>query len=1241
MMEAVIQPRHSILIHHNYHRSSVPDIRTRSTSKTSNAKKSSILRPGWLWGNRKRNNDNSKAKVPSPHVRSSSVTKSCSTEHKSETTCTADFQNAYSIPLSIRPGYEDFTASITKSLDLAHINISNAPSLDSSETFSNTPQDPAMAPSSTIFSKILGSSSREKATSSPQQQPQNKEFELQPRLSFTDRRKLNSKELRLELSRGFDDAGCDMKRSGSFRRSSVVSRTSRSLRYSQDQSSRYSQDQSSRAEEVPSKEVNHGKQVPKAPSTPLHSSVVHNVSTYLSNFGLLTPPSSLRKQREEKERAKEVQHELKKLSIKHLTPPRTPSKPRQSASQSISDQAIPETPKSPISLQYHTRRLSSSSSSKSSESSNNDKGGLFDEGFIPTDLSPTLSRISTRNNEQDNYTTDKLFENPRQLLQPLPGQGRQSLDQARGKNMDLPLAQLASFTEPTFANPSQTTYDIRDMVLPVVTIANALGFPRKASVHTQVADKFVKLKSPPKVQSKNQENNPNNSMVGTFKAKSGLAAFQRRSSVKVPTRINSLEKNSPYSHSNSNSYRAPSSHRNQTYTEESRFSVASEASSMENIQHFCPVPTPSAPISAFDDDSSDDDYFGDLKHLSGLGTRNLRRRKTNSKRFSRESTTLTTDRPFSRMSFSKQDTPINSKDLENGRTSTESFIPVRQIPIPEEAQLSTSAGTFNNTRFGSSRLIRDNEVHHLKDGEGFDHLVLEQEEGKNLVVSGTIDCLIMELCTSFETGDDETFADVFLRTYLLFSSPSSLLRSLTSHFRSSNSRVQERTLLVLERWLRTQPEDVFETEVTREALLMFLAEVSCWGHTQQAVRLTQTYSQMKEKLQAFWVAAKEAKDSKDILGGSIPSFPDNLRLFFGDESVMMEVAQYLTAVDLVLFRDGSHIRTMVLWWSSQTNEEQSNWSWDTEVPYISNKFGDGDAERVNRLLRRTADFKFWIQYEVLSMTKIEDRAGLISSLIHLAAVFKEQGNFHSCLVIIDALAANTIISLENTWQHVPIGNIREFSDLRLLLDQRAYSSLVSQLKDFTIPYFPFFVKSVATILNQSTNASSRYSDASKIHVDSQIETTLYRPSPPSPNDKSTNPLPILLDFKKYRAFVKEVYLYRSLTRYPPSFVWALNRKCFVFRLMEIGRTTFPRDRDAASRATSRLRSGSITSIPEETPDANYLSQFSEIIESRVEAVLAPIIQATIEGSTTVFQQFTSKSVRLREQIDNEDSPILD
>ncbi|KAK6507272.1 hypothetical protein TWF481_005720 [Arthrobotrys musiformis] len=1082
-----------------------------------------------------------------------------------------------------------------------------------------------MSPSSTVLSKILGtSSSRERSSKHSQQHlqqqpPLEKEYEPEPKLSFTDRRKLNAKELRLELSRCYEDTDCSINQSESFQRTSAPSRGN-SIRHSSEHSDKTDEHAAEQKQDKA-----------KAPSTPIHTSVAQSFTSYLGSFGILTPPSNSRKLREEEE-ARRIE-ELKR-SIRHLTPPRTPQRPQDPSQQSSapSDSVLPEkgwSPPQSLTIR-HIRNSSTDSTASSSISIVDDSSS--DGGISPTNISRPIIPVAHSTPELSSLATG-LFENPRQFFL-RPPLARYSVDETRTKKKELPLVQLASFAEPNFSDPSQVAYDVRDMVMPVVMIANALGFPYKASVNQRPGNPAASTPSLT-INQKAKADKP--SKKASLKVKNTLNVFPRKTFTRSSS-DSKIFRNNPYLHSGI-TQQATSSLSTQTYVEETQYSMASAVSSLENLQASSSMTTCSAPVSAFDDDSSDDDYFGDFKNLSGLGTRNIRRRRTSLKRFSRDSISITTDRPFSRLSFSssKQDPFGFPKELETRQMSTENFIPVRQIPIPEEAQLSTSAGTFNKARFGSSRVIRENEVHHLKDGDGYDHLVLEQEDSKNLVVSGTLDCLTMELCASFETGDDETFADVFLRTSILFTSPLFLLKSLTTNFRNVNSRVQERILVVIERWLRTQPEDIFEAEATREILLIFLAEVSCWGHTQYAVRLTQAYSLMKDKLQNFQNAVEEAKklnDSIDSVASS--SFPENLKLFFGDENIMLEVAQYLTAVDLILFRDASHTRTVVLWWMSQTTEEQNSWSWECEVPYTDKAPTDAVVERVNRLLRRSANFKFWIQHEILAMAKFEDRADLISSLIHLALLLRDQGNLQSCLVIVEALANDTIISLEKTWDCAPIERIREFSELRALLDQSTYVSFFSQCKDFAIPYFPFFIKAVSTILNQSTNASSRYSDASKIHVDSQIETTLYRPPTSPVSEKSARLPPVLLDFKKYRSFVKEVSVYRTMTKYPPKFVWSLDRKCFVFRKMEIGRLAFPRDRDNASRATSRMRSGSVASVPEDTPDASYLNHLSEIIEGRIDTVLSPIIQSNLDVDLTKMQQFTKAMKSLRQQVHGED-----
>ncbi|KAF3933186.1 hypothetical protein ABW19_dt0210247 [Dactylella cylindrospora] len=972
----------------------------------------------------------------------------------------------------------------------------------------------------------------------------------------------------------------------------------------------------------------------KGPSTPIRASVAHTISTYLGGLGLPTPPSTSRKNHDEK--LKEA-HELKKQSIRHITPPQTPSISYPVALIPISTLSEPSLADSDDASKSHM--LSDSRGpyiprSASRLSSHQEEGDISP---VTETLSPSRGWLisAPKRIEDTGSPGDGLFENPRQLL--YRPQQRGSSEHIGDVSVNL--SSLANNMDHPFSKDDDTTYSIGNMVLPVITIANAFGLPPNISMNSQ-----SKLPGPmmqDTIAAHDQKSNNDNLTMTqrtSLKMKTVMSVFPRRPFSRAFSDSKST-RNNPYLHNNAVYHAAiPGS---QTNTEDGPPSLFSEDSSVENFQSANTPTSVGGPISAFDDDSSDDDYFGELIQLSGLGTRNLRRKKTTSRRFSRDSASLTPDRPFSRLSFSsKQDRFDSPKELEHRQISTENFIPIHQIPIPEEAQLSTSAGTFNNPPFGSLRYIRENEVYHLKDGDGFDQLVLEHDEGKNLVVSGTLDCLMMELCTAFETGDDDAYIDTFVRASWLFTSPLPLIKALTNQFRLSNTRIQERILLILDKWLRTQPEDILEIEVAKEALLMFLGEASCLGHQQLAARLTRTYSQAKEKLQNYQNSLEEARKFSGPSGNSdSTSFPENLKLFFGDESVVLEVVQYLTAVDLVLFRDASNHRALSLWWISQSAQEQDAWSWESEVPYVETEGRNNIVERIHRLLRRSINFRYWVQHEILGMRNVQDRADLISSLIHLALLLREQGNFQSCLTIIDALSAGIIINLEKTWDGVPIGRVREFSELRTLLDHKNYLAAIPKTKDFAIPYFPFFIKAIATLLNQSTNASFRYSDASKIHVDSQIDNTLYRPSTSSSVDKFNKPPPALLDFKKYRAFVKEICVSRGMARYPPNFVLGIDRRCLAFRNMEIGRTAFPRDTTSGSCSNkTRSRSGSAASLVDETLDTSSLNQVSEIIEGRIDTILSPIFQTKAEPGVDRKQQLMDTVASLHRRIRGETIP---
>lgn len=1041
-------------------------------------------------------------------------------------------------------------------------------------------------------------SKRSRSSQHAKSSSKNKAAEEDGKYINPDRRKLNAKELKLELSRGYDEVDCDMKRSGSFRRgTSKVSRES---------SFRHKRSQSSKGDEKPIVEAEI--EAKKEPSTPVRASVAHSISSYLGSFGLPTPPSSSRRQREEKE--KQMAHELKKQNIRHLTPPQTPSNPHL-------PHLIPiikpgeETPTEPEWIaqnqNFDNRNMTSfHSASRLSSHDEEEEESISELTKTPCNM---RSKSEAPERKPTNTSGDGLFENPRPITQ-LPAVPGESTNGIEESTIDYPLYHLVNSVNRDAQNPTDIGCDLQTALLPIMMIANAIGFPHQAILKADKRNshKLATENEMPSTTSKKPDvDYANKSHRTSLFVKTAIHALPRRPFSRASSE-SKVTKNSPYLQG---SLTPTGGYSNISSTNEDIGQVSfSEDSSIENLQTLTTPTSAGGPISAFDDDSSDDDYFGDLLQLPGLGARNLRRKRTSSRRFSRDSANLTLDRPYSRLSFSsRQEKSDSPRESEFKHTSSDNFLPIHQIPIPEEAQLSTSAGTFNKPLFGAGRRIRENEVVHLKDGDGFDHLVLEHEEAKNLVVSGTFDCLLMELCTAFETGDDDTFADVFLRSSVFFTTPLDLIKSLTGVFRTGNSRVQERILLLFDRWLRILPEEIFSDDDAKERFLMFLGEVSCWGHQQLTARLTRTYTLMKEKLQGYRMVLDDTKKFFMISGTpDVTSFPENLKLFFMDDSVVMEIARYLTAVDLVLFKDASHTAAITSWWMSQFPSEQESWSWETDIPYPSERDQSDASEKINRLIRRSLSFKFWIQHEILAMRKVQDRADLITSMIQLALILREQGNFQSCLTITEALAGEVIVSLEKTWDEVPIEKIREFSELRALLDQKTYLLIFAKQKDFAIPHFPFFIKAIATLLGQSTNSSFRYSDASKTHMDAQIDSTLYRPSTATSGERASKTPPALLDFKKYRAFVKEASMFRAMAKFPPAFVSGIDRKCFAFRNMQIGRLALPRDAASGSGSNrGRSRSGSTSSLTEETGEISSIHQIAEIIEGRIDTVLSPIL----------------------------------
>lgn len=306
--------------------------------------------------------------------------------------------------------------------------------------------------------------------------------------------------------------------------------------------------------------------------------------------------------------------------------------------------------------------------------------------------------------------------------------------------------------------------------------------------------------------------------------------------------------------------------------------------------------------------------------------RNLRRLKAATKRLSRESLSRDSfsqnERSSSRLSLSRRTSTESYRETLVTRVSIETFAPLRQNVGKEDITLLQD----NGSKTQSKELVRNlasDQVLHLKDENGMDHLVYEREDGRTWVVSGMIECLIAELCNPLGAEQDDGFVDVFIRASGLHISTVVLLKALIMRFRKSDTKIQERILHVLSKWIRTQPEDIIESEAATEMFSVFLGEVSCWGHFAHATRLTKTYNQLREKLLSYQELINsghfiDVNTEIDALRSQFSSFTNASQLL-NDAYAVSDIAQYFSALVSRLFQLYtflapafylSHIRTL-------------------------------------------------------------------------------------------------------------------------------------------------------------------------------------------------------------------------------------------------------------------------------------------------------------------------------------------
>lgn len=288
-------------------------------------------------------------------------------------------------------------------------------------------------------------------------------------------------------------------------------------------------------------------------------------------------------------------------------------------------------------------------------------------------------------------------------------------------------------------------------------------------------------------------------------------------------------------------------------------------------------------------------------------------------------------------------------------------------------------GTLRSNDF--LRIISENDAREL--------LLKKTDESEIYICAGTQDAIIAELVSPLASKNgskdaekmlkqDTSFLLHVLRTHEFYFSSTTLLKQLITQFRQTNAKGQLRVLEIISHWLHVEAEDLCCNETCTVLLQVFFEELRQHRLSKLAARLEKTFENRNLKIQAH-IQRQECN-----VGNSYGELDvQNTILFdglqFGTPILPLRtknVSRYFALLDLVLFRDASHVRT-VLQWKYKTASV-------TASPI-----------KIREVLQRTYMIRHWVAFEILSLHTKEERAAVIEFFLGVAKVSRPYAAKHS------------------------------------------------------------------------------------------------------------------------------------------------------------------------------------------------------------------------------------------------------
>ncbi|KAL1919263.1 uncharacterized protein VTP21DRAFT_1955 [Calcarisporiella thermophila] len=344
-------------------------------------------------------------------------------------------------------------------------------------------------------------------------------------------------------------------------------------------------------------------------------------------------------------------------------------------------------------------------------------------------------------------------------------------------------------------------------------------------------------------------------------------------------------------------------------------------------------------------------------------------------------------------------------------------------------------------------------------------LVSELQDGRETLMAATptnlLDLLVQPRGgPSSSAFADRNLTDTLLQTHTWFLSSGDLLNGLVARFHSPpatflsapeppkdsarwlffTSRVQERVLALIQRWVELRPEDFLEDGHVLKGLIRFLeGSVEMAGLSREGRQIRWILDAKRQGLMAMRQAPTNPPKAAARRNGHVP---DLLTLKPKD------IAHHLTLTDTLSFRSISRYEFYAGWWDRKCLHKEKS---DATTHYTG-------AGTIHPLTQRANQISYWVPYEILQLATPQQRAKQIAQFVEVARLCLEFEDYHATLLIISGLISTPVQRLERTWALVPLKTRKVLQRLERLMDLQSNMSQYRQVAQKGIPFLPVVVK---------------------------------------------------------------------------------------------------------------------------------------------------------------------------------------